>query len=119
MSDDDLFQVDDPFDDSLWQAAKAPKRRRQTDQHLGCPLEWVKRVILIVRSKEQLAVAIWLHRRRAVCKRELFDVPSDKLHEELGISRSVKHRVLRHLEKAGVIAVVRDNRHALRVRILR
>ena len=95
----------------------APKRHR-ADRHLGCPLEWVKRVIPVVKSKEQLAVAIWLHRRRAVCKRELFDVPNDTLHEELGLSRYVKRRTFRHLEEAGAIAVVRSNKCALQVRIL-
>jgi hypothetical protein len=95
----------------------APKRRR-TNHYIGCPLEWLKRVLPIVESEGQLAVAVWLHRRRAVCKRELFDVPNDKLREELGINRFIKHRALRCLEKAGAIAVVRNNKHALQVRIL-
>jgi hypothetical protein len=95
----------------------APKRRR-TDRHLGCPLEWAKRVITVVQSKEQLAVAIWLQRRRAVCKHEWFDVPNNTLHEELGLSRFVKHSALRHLEKAGAITVMRSNKRALQVRIL-
>jgi hypothetical protein len=93
-------------------------KRRQTNRLLGCPLEWAKRVIMVVQSKEQLAVAIWLHRRRAVCKRELFDIPNDTLREELGLSRFVKYSTLQHLEEAGAIAVVRDNKRAIRVRIL-
>jgi len=96
----------------------APKQRQQADRLLGCPLEWAKRVIPVVQSKEQLAVAIWLHRRRAVCKSELFDVPNDTLHQELGLSRFVKYRTLRCLKRAGAIAVVRGNKRALQVRIL-
>jgi hypothetical protein len=93
-------------------------KRRQDHQLLGCPLEWVKRVITVVQSKEQLAVAIWLHRRRAVCKREWFDVPNNKLHEELGLCRFVKYRTLQRLEKVGAIALTRSNRRTLQVKIL-
>ena len=96
----------------------APKRRQQSNRLLGCPLEWAKRVIPVVQSKEQLAVAIWLHRRRAVCKCEVFDVPNDTLHKELGLSRYVKYRTLQRLKKAGAIAVVRGNKRALQVKIL-
>ena len=48
--------------------ATEPARRQNGDgpsHHIGCPLEWLKCVIPVVQSKEQLAVAIWLHRRRA------------------------------------------------------
>lgn len=96
----------------------APKRRQRSDQLLGCPLRWAKRVIPVVQSKEQLAVAIWLYRRRAVCKRELFDAPNDTLHKELGINRHVKYRTLQHLEKAGAIALFRRGKRAMQVQIL-
>jgi hypothetical protein len=62
-----------------------PKRRR-ADQHIGCPLEWLKRVLPLVNTKEQLAVAIWLHRRRVVCHNELFTVPNKGLQEDLGLA---------------------------------
>ena len=96
----------------------AVPRRRRTDRHIGCPLDWLKRVIPIVQSKEQLAVALWLHRRRAVCKNNLFTVPNDALRAELGLSRDIKYKTLRHLEKAGVIAVEHDNKCSLQVRML-
>jgi hypothetical protein len=95
----------------------APKRRR-ADQYIGCPVEWLKRVLPAVKSKEQLAVAIWLHRRRAICRDEVFTVPNQDLQMELGLDRYVKYRALKWLEKAGAIALVRDNKRALRVRIL-
>ena len=96
----------------------APKRRRREDRHIGCPLEWLRRVLPLVNTKEQLVVAIWLQRRRAVCKREWFDVPNDTLHEELGLSRFVKYSTLQHLEEAEIIAVRRSNKRALQVKIL-
>ena len=99
-------------------APGTPKRRRRTDRLIGCPLEWARRIIPVVRSKEQAIVAIWLHRRQAVCKRELFDVPNKTLQEELGLSRFVKYSTLRRLEKAGAIAVVRSNKRAPQVQIL-
>ena len=95
----------------------APKRRR-ADQHIGCPLEWLKRVLPLVNTKEQLAVAIWLHRRRTVCRNELFTVPNKGLREDLGLSRWIKYGALQHLEAAGAIALIRDNKHALQVRLL-
>ncbi len=60
----------------------APKRRR-ADHHIGCPVEWLKRVLPLVNTKEQLAVAIWLHRRRAVCRNELFTVPNEGFRKTL------------------------------------
>ena len=34
---------------------------------IGCPLEWAQRVRLVVQTKDQMLVAIWLHRRLAIC----------------------------------------------------
>ena len=93
----------------------APKRRNACNHHIGCPVEWLKRVLPLVKNKEQLGVAIWLHRRRAICRSELFTVPNKELLEDLGMSRKVKYQALRHLEKAGAIALVRNGKHALQV----
>lgn len=98
--------------------SKAEPKKRRTDQHFGCPLEWVKRVSPLVKSKDQLLVAIWLYRRRHVCKQNPFSVPNETLHEELGLSRNVKYKTLRRLQAAGVIAVTRDNKQSLQVQIL-
>ena len=95
----------------------APKRRR-ADPHIGCPVEWLKRVLPLVNTKEQLAVAIWLHRRRVVCHNEPFTVPNKALREDLGLSRQVKYVTLQHLEEAGAIALIRDDKHTLQVRLL-
>ena len=98
--------------------SRVGRKRRHADQHIGCRLEWLKRVLPLAETKEQLAVAIWLHRRRAVCRNELFTVPNQELHEDLGLSRKVKYAALRHFEKTEVIAVVRDGKRALQVRFL-
>ena len=95
-----------------------PKRHQRKNRYIGCPLEWLKRVLPLMNSKEQLAVAIWLHRRRTVCRNELFTVPNKGLREDLGLSRWIKYGALQHLEAAGAIALIRDNKHALQVRLL-
>jgi hypothetical protein len=95
-----------------------PKRQR-ADGYIGCPIEWLKRVLPLVKTKEQLVVTIWLHRRRAICRNELFTVPNKALRDNLGLSRRVKYGALAHLEKAGLIQLIRDGRHTLQVRLLR
>jgi len=98
--------------------SRAVPKRRRADQHIGCPLEWLKRVLPPVKTKEQLAIALWLHRRRAVCREELFTVPNKGLQEDLGLSRKVKYGALQRLEEAGAIALIRDEKHTLQVRLL-
>jgi hypothetical protein len=93
-------------------------RRRRAGRHIGCSVEWLKRVLPLVRSKEQLAIAIWLHRRRVICRGDVFTVPNEALWEELGLSRYVKYKALRHLEKTRVIAITRDGNHAPGVKLL-
>jgi hypothetical protein len=96
-----------------------PKHRRQQGLHIGCPLSWLRRVLPLIATKEQLAVAIWLHRRRVICGGEPFSVPNKALTEELGIGRLVKYRVLQRLERAGAIVVMRNGKQAPLVRIPR
>jgi hypothetical protein len=97
---------------------RSTSKRRRADQYIGCPLKWLKRVLPLVNSKEQLAVALWLHRRRAVCRDEVFTVPNQELRRELGLDRFVKYRALQCLEEAGAIALVHEGKRTLRVRIL-
>src|SRR5262249_22072284 len=97
---------------------RVTSRRPRADRHIGCPVEWLKRVLPLVRSKEQLAIAIWLHRRRVICRNDLFTVPNEALGEDLGLSRYVKYKALRHLEQAKVIAVTRNGNHALGIKLL-
>jgi hypothetical protein len=98
--------------------SRVTSRRRRADRHIGCPVEWLKRVLPLVQSKEQLAIAIWLHRRHVICRSDLFTVPNEVLREDLGLSRYVKYKALRHLEQARVIAVTRNGNQALGVRLV-
>jgi hypothetical protein len=104
----------DPFAD-----VPAPRRRRTADEHLiGCPIWWLQRVLPVVSSKNQLAVAIYLWRRRIVCgDRETFDVPNGEL-KSLGISRKIKYQTLALLEAADLIRIRRKGKRALTVTIL-
>lgn len=96
----------------------APKQRQRGNHHIGCSLEWLKRVLPLVKTKKQLVIAIWLQRRRAVCRSELFTVPNEELRVDLGLSRKIKYQALHHLEKAGAIALTRNGKRALQVQIL-
>jgi hypothetical protein len=92
--------------------------RRHKEPHFGCPLEWVKRIRKVVRSLDQMLVAIWLYRRRIISGKDLFLVPNHRLELELGISRKVKYATLQRLEEVGAITIVRESNRASRVRIL-
>lgn len=88
---------------------------------IGCPPEWLSRVIPVVKTKEQVAVALWVYRRYKICKAEWFPVSNKLLRTELGISRKVKYTTLRWLERAGAIALRsrgRGNKRALEVKML-
>ena len=89
------------------------------DRFMGAPISWWQRVLPLTKgSGPQLAVAIWLWRRRVVCgNRNTFSVPNVEL-KSLGVSPRTKHRALALLEGAGVIAVKRSGKAALTVTIL-
>ena len=108
MTDDDLFEQGDPFEDPAWKEEESPKRkpkRSLSAQYVGCPLKWLQWVAPLTKSKQQLLVALYLYRRCHVCHSRTVDVPTRDLAENWGISRTTKYRVLSHFEQAGVIAV--------------
>jgi hypothetical protein len=89
------------------------------DRLIGCPVWWVKRVRPVLKTKDQLIVAVYLWRRWVVSgKRETFDVPNGELRA-LGISRKVKYGTLDLLAAAGLIRVARRSaKAALAITIL-
>lgn len=90
-------------------------------KHFGCPLDWVKRVEPLMKTKKQLLVAIWLYRQKSVRKAKgavWFDATSKALWEDLKISRKVKLATFKRLTSAGAIEVVQDGKKATQVRIL-
>jgi hypothetical protein len=117
MSEDDLFYGGDPFDDPAWkEAEKASKKaKRQTLDFVGCPISWLEQVLPHVRGGSQIIVAILLYRRWVLCdRRRTFDFPNGDL-KRLSIKRSVKHRALSKLVRAGLITVAHRDGQAVRV----
>ena len=93
-------------------------RRRPDDSFVGCPVSWLTRVLPVVKSSKQLAVAIWLWRRRVVCGNgDTFSAPNGEL-EGWKISRQVKYQTLKLLSAAGVITTECKGKKAPQVTIL-
>jgi hypothetical protein len=118
MTDDDLFEQGDPFEDRVWKEEESPKqkpKRSLSARYVGCPLEWLQWVVPRTKSKQQLLVALYLYRRCHVCHSRTVDVPTRDLAENWGISRTTKYRVLGHLEQAGVVAVWSRNGRTIKV----
>ena len=97
--------------------ATLPNRRPSENsfRHIGCPLAWFKRVFPIVRGKNELAIALYIYRLRAVRRLRTVAVSNAPLLAELGIDRFAKYRALRRLAEAGVITLKRDNKKATKI----
>src|SRR5262245_42009327 len=113
---------EDPFDDPLWKAAdKAARRprRHRSKAFIGCPMSWLKWVLPLCGSAEQLAVAQCLYRLRIVQRSKTIRVSNRELKEALGISRYSKYRLLTKLENAGVILIRKRDGRSVVVTLLR
>ena len=105
-SKDDLFNdQDDPFGDPLWKEAEWRAREgvfKARPGWVAVPFSWIERVLPIVKSPEQLAVAVviypYLRADRAV-------PISNRVFADLGIGWRAKRRTLALLEEAGLISV--------------
>jgi hypothetical protein len=84
-------------------------------RHIGCPLSWFNLVFPIVRGKNELAVALFLYRLRAVNRSRTVSVTNGGLLAELKIDRFAKYRAIKRLEDAGIVAVDRRNKKALKI----
>jgi DNA-binding transcriptional ArsR family regulator len=112
-------RMNDLFDDSENDPLMDSPLSKTASRFIGCPVAWLKRVLPLVGSADQLAILMWLHRRRIVCGgREWFTVPAKALEEDLGLSRFTRYRALEHLKQAGGIAVSRDGNKAMLVKLL-
>jgi hypothetical protein len=83
--------------------AAAPVRRKQLDAFVKLPLWWAEAVAKAARSPA-LVVAVELLRLRWKTGRSTFPLPNARLRKK-GVSREVKLRVLRDLERAGLVTV--------------
>ena len=110
----DIFEDGDPFEDSHWQ--KTPKAKRHS-RHIGCPVPWFVWVLPLVKSKDQLAMALYLYRRCCNWHSDTVTVPNDEVDELLDISRWGKHRQLVALERAGILRIQDTGRRMTKVQL--
>ena len=85
----------------------APKKKRK-EPFVKAPLWWIRRAATITKSSTTL-VCIELLYRSWKAKSPTFPLPNGNLRK-LGISREIKRRVLRDLERGGLITVERQTR---------
>ena len=99
-------------------AGAAAKPKRQPTPFIGCPVPWFAWVLPRVKSKEQLALALYLYRRCCVCRSNTVTVPAGQL-KQIGLGRWGKYRLLAALEESGVIHIERwENGQAIKVRLV-
>jgi hypothetical protein len=115
-----LGGVEAPAPTGRFKAARggAAAREPPADQHIGCPLWWFRRALAAVKSKDQLAVALYIYRRRVVCKSATIKISNEKLRDDLGIERGAKYRALKCLAAAGLISYEMCSGNAALVTIL-
>jgi hypothetical protein len=86
--------------------AAAPVKRKKTEPFVKVPMWWIEAAAKATESPTTL-VLIELLRLHWKTKRSTFSVPNGRLRK-LGVSRKVKHRVLRELEQGqGRLIVVK------------
>lgn len=103
----------DKFKSTTASTTKAkPVRVRQVI--VGCPLDWFERIYPIVKSKGELAVALYLWRLRAMTGNTTVTV-TNKWLKKLGIDRHTKANALRRLEQAGIVQADWERQTAVEV----
>jgi hypothetical protein len=106
---------EDPFDDPHWRdTKKTSSRGKRADRFIGCPVSWFQWVVPLVKSKEQLIVALWLYRQSRICGSPTVTVPTKGL-QHLGIGRWAKYKLLPALQQAGVLTIERRSGRAIKV----
>ena len=86
----------------------APKKRRKVEPFVKVPLWWIQQAATTTKSSTTLVCIELLHRSWKA-KSPTFPLPNGNLRK-LGVSREIKRRVLRDLEKGGLITVERPTR---------
>jgi hypothetical protein len=118
---DDLFDEGDPFDDPRWKDAEMNARKIKktwSAEHIGCPLEWLKRVVPRIKNKNQLIVMLVLYRRTILDRSKTVSLPNGEL-DELGVSRYAKYRALGSLKRVRLIKTVCENGKAVMATLLK
>src|SRR5262245_28970445 len=89
--------------------APTPVKRRKTERFVKTPLWWIEAAAEAARSPATLVLIELLY--QSWQKGATFPLPSERL-ERVGVSREIKRRVLRDLERGGLILVSRAARKA-------
>ena len=112
-----LFE--DAENDPLWRKAGlwAGALPRPTRGYITVPLSWLAWVLPVMRTPEQLAVALLLYRECLVQRSNTVALSNDKLRE-LGISRQTKYRTLGWLQEAGAVTIGTRNGRSVGVTLL-
>ena len=97
-----LFEGSDPFADPAWQ--KVTGNHKRAERLIGCPLPWFEWLLPLVKTKDQLAFALYLYRRCCICGTATVTVPTREF-AGMGISRYGKYRLLAALEQAGIVRI--------------
>ena len=118
----DLFEglFENAESDPLWQMAEllADAPPRPAKGYVTVSLAWLARVLPVVRSADQLVVALLLYRECLLRRSNTVALSNGELRN-LGISRQTKYRALDELREAGAIAIEEANtRRSVRVTLL-
>jgi hypothetical protein len=87
---------------------RGPVKRKKVEPFVKVPLWWMAAVARATNNHKAL-VAVELLHASWKAKNSTFPLPNGRL-KKLGISRVTKHRVIRDLERAGLITVERPAR---------
>jgi hypothetical protein len=121
MGSDIGHLFEDVESDPLWQMAEllANAPPRPTGKGYGVySLTWLARVLPVVRSADQLVVALLLYRECLLRRSNTVALSNGELRK-LGISRQTKYRALDELCEAGAIAIEEaDTRRSVWVTLL-
>jgi hypothetical protein len=96
----------------------AAKPKQPAAPFIGCPVSWFAWVLPRAKSKEQLALALYLYRRCCVCRSGTVTVPAGQL-TQIGLGRWSKYKLLTALKGSGVVHIERwENGQAIKVRLV-
>jgi hypothetical protein len=113
MGIEDWLEGADPFDNPTL-AERLVGEPRPAKDYVLCPSAWLVRVLPIVRTPQQLVVAMLLYRKALVTRCQTVTLSNDEL-KDFGISRYAKYRALTRLADAGMVSLRTKGRRSIEV----
>lgn len=102
---DDEWSIDpDQIELILAERAAASRRTRNSDKHVGAPLNFVSDVCRLTEGRATLVVALLVYRRTRINGSNTVKLPTSDL-AGMGIDRRRKREALIQLVRAGLIRV--------------